>query len=294
VDDFEYSTGTIRARDGLHLFYRLWNCAADGARSIVLVHGLGEHSGRYVHVGRFFSEAGYRTIAFDLRGHGRSDGKAVFIKRYEELATDVESVVTHFGEHGLFLFGHSMGGQLVLWTARHSTMKLSGVIASAPWLGLAQAPPFCQVILARMLNRCTPGIRFSTNVDAGNLSHDQAHLDSLEDLDLLHKFITVRFYFEAIKAAARILDDPVINFPVLLAQGGDDRVTSRETVEAFFRKLQAPVKTLKTYPGLFHELHNETSRQEVMEYYLEWMNSVSPGSMSRNGSLAQEEGRHRS
>jgi alpha-beta hydrolase superfamily lysophospholipase len=294
VDDFEYSTGTIRAQDGLRLFYRLWNCAADGARSIVLVHGLGEHSGRYVHVGRFFAEAGYRTIAFDLRGHGRSDGKAVFIKRYEELATDVESVVSHFGERDLFLFGHSMGGQLVLWTARRSPLKLSGVIASAPWLGLAQAPPFWQVVLARMLNKCIPGTRFSTNVDAANLSHDQDHLDSLEDLDLLHKFITVRFYFEAIRAAARILDDPVINFPVLLTQGGDDRVTSRETVEAFFRKLQAPVKTLKIYPGFFHELHNETSRQEVMEYYLEWMNSVSPGSTNRNGSLAQEEGRHRS
>jgi alpha-beta hydrolase superfamily lysophospholipase len=294
VDDFEYATGTIRARDGLRLFYRLWNRAADGGRSIVLVHGLGEHSGRYVHVGRFFAAAGYRTIAFDLRGHGRSDGKAVFVKRYEELAADVQSVVTHLGEHDLFLFGHSMGGQLVLWTARHSTMKLSGVIVSAPWLGLAQAPPLWRVILARMLNRSIPGIRFSTNVDPGNLSHDQAHLDSLEDLDLLHQFITVRFYFESIKAAARILDDPVINFPVLLVQGGDDRVTSRETVEAFFRRLQAPVKTLKIYPGLFHELHNETSRQEVMEYFLEWMNSVSAGSTNRNESLAREEGRNRS
>jgi acylglycerol lipase len=294
VDDFEYATGTIRARDGLRLFYRLWNRAADGGRSIVLVHGLGEHSGRYVHVGRFFAEAGYRTIAFDLRGHGRSDGKAVFVKRYEELAADVQSVVTHFGEHDLFLFGHSMGGQLVLWTARRSTMKLSGVIVSAPWLGLAQAPPLWRVILARMLNWSIPRIRFSTNVDSANLSHDQAHLDSLEDLDLLHQFITVRFYFEAIKAAARILDDPVINFPVLLVQGGDDRVTSRETVEAFFKKLQAPTKTLKIYPGLFHELHNETSRQEVMEYFLEWMNSVSAGSTNRNGSLAREEGRHRS
>src|SRR6202048_3563892 len=127
----DYSTETVTAVDGLPLFCRRWDPASSAVASVVVVHGLGEHSGRYVHVGRFFSEAGYRTIAFDLRGHGRSDGKAVFIKRYEELASDVESVVTHFGEHDLFLFGHSMGGQLVLWTARHSTMKLSGVIASA-------------------------------------------------------------------------------------------------------------------------------------------------------------------
>jgi alpha-beta hydrolase superfamily lysophospholipase len=270
----KYTTGTIEAQDGLRLFYRIWNSNAECAKSLILVPGLGEHSGRYVHVGSYFSKAGYRTIAFDLRGHGRSGGKPVSVTRYEELAADVQSVVTHFGENGSFLFGHSLGGQLVLWAARHCRMNLSGVIASAPWLGLAKAPPRWQLFLARALNRIMPGARFSTNVDTANLSHDQAHLDSLEDLDLLHNFITVRFYFEAIRAAEEIIEDPVIDFPVLLVQGGDDRVTSRETAEAFFKRLQAPLKTLKIYPGLFHELHNETARFEVMEYLVEWMNCV--------------------
>jgi alpha-beta hydrolase superfamily lysophospholipase len=295
VDAAEYTTGTIKAHDGLRLFYRIWNSNADRRRSLILVHGLGEHSGRYVHVGDYFAKVGYRTIAFDLRGHGRSGGKPVFVKRYEELAADVQSVVTHFGENGSFLFGHSMGGQLILWAARHCRMNLSGVIASAPWLGLAQAPPLWQVFLGRALNRSMPGVRFLTNVDATNLSHDQAHLDSLEDLDLLHNFITVRFYFEAIRAALQIIEDPVINFPVLLVQGGDDRVISREAVEAFFKRLQAPVKTLKIYPGLFHELHNEIARLEVMEFFLDWMNSVCRLDPTiRSGSLAQEEGRNRS
>ena len=286
-----YTTETIETQDGLRLFCRIWNSNAGRGKTLILVHGLGEHSGRYVHVGSYFAKAGFRTVAFDLRGHGRSGGKPVCVKRYEELAADVQSVVTHFRENGSFLFGHSMGGQLVLWAARHCRMNLSGVIASAPWLGLAQARPLWQVFLARALNRITPGVRFSTNVDTANLSHDQAHLDSLEDLDLLHNYITVRFYFEAIRAAAQIIEDPVIDFPVLLVQGGDDRVTSRETVEAFFKRLQAPLKTLKIYPGLFHELHNETARLEVMEYLVEWMNSVLA---IRNGSLAQEEDRCRS
>jgi alpha-beta hydrolase superfamily lysophospholipase len=290
VDAAEYTTGTIEAYDGLRLFYRIWNSNDGRGKTLILVHGLGEHSGRYVHVGSYFAKAGFRTVAFDLRGHGRSGGKPVCVKRYEELAADVQSVVTHFRENGSFLFGHSMGGQLVLWAAQHCRMNLSGVIASAPWLGLAQAPPLWQVFLARALNRIMPGVRFSTNVDTANLSHDQAHLDSLEDLDLLHNFITVRFYFEAIRAAAQIIEDPVIDFPVLLVQGGDDRVTSRETVEAFFKRLQAPLKTLKIYPGLFHELHNETTRLGVMGYLEEWMNSIA----IRNGSLAQEEDRYRS
>jgi len=271
----EYTTGTIRVRDGIPLFYRIWNCDAVGGRNLFLVHGLGEHSGRYVHVGRYFAKAGYRSIAFDLRGHGRSGGKPVFVRRYEELADDVQSVVSHFGENASFLFGHSLGGQLVLWAARRRSMNLAGLIASAPWLGLAQAPPRWQIFLAGLLNKRLPGFRFPTNVDFANLSHDLAHLDSLEDLDLLHNFITVRFYFEAIGAAQQVMDDPGVNCPVLLVQGGDDRVTSRETVEAFYKRLRAPQKTLKIYPGLFHELHNETARLAVMDFFLEWMNTVS-------------------
>lgn len=276
MDAAEYTTGTIKGQDGVMLFCRIWNGDTVGGKDLFLVHGLGEHSGRYVHVGRYFAKAGYRTIAFDLRGHGRSGGKPVFINRYEELAADVRSVVDHFGGKASFLFGHSMGGQLVLWAAGHCRMNLAGVIASAPWLGLAQPPPPWQVILARMLNRSLPGFRFSTNVDRANLSHDQGHLDSLEDLDLLHEFITVRFYFEAMRAAEQIADKAAIDVPVLLVQGGDDRVISRDTVETFYKRLKAPLKTLKIYPDLFHELHNETERREVMDFFLGWMNSVAP------------------
>ena len=91
--------------------------------SVVIVHGLGEHSGRYVHVGRYFAEAGIRTIAFDLRGHGRSPGRPVFVNRYVELASDVDCVVKHFSGGPTFLFGHSLGGQLVLWTAQHFRLQ---------------------------------------------------------------------------------------------------------------------------------------------------------------------------
>src|SRR5215472_3073666 len=258
MDDAEYTTGTLRGPDGIPLFYRIWNGEAVSGRNLFLVHGLGEHSGRYVHVGRYFAKAGYRSIAFDLRGHGRSGGKPVFVQRYEQLADDVQCVVNHFGENASFLFGHSLGGQLVLWTARRRDMNLAGLIASAPWLGLAQPPPRWQIFLAGLLNRRLPGFRFPTNVDSANLSHDQAHLDSLEDLDLLHNFITVRFYFEAIGAAQQVMDDPAVDCPVLLVQGGADRDTARESEETVYKGLRAPKKRRKSYTGLFHEQQNET------------------------------------
>jgi alpha-beta hydrolase superfamily lysophospholipase len=270
----DFTTESVPGEDGRLLFCRRWDPAGDAVATIIVVHGIGEHSGRYIHVGRHFAEAGFRTIAFDLRGHGRSPGRRVFVERYAELASDVEAVVKHFSGDPAFLFGHSLGGQIVLWTAQHFQLKLAGLIVSAPWLSLVHAPPRWQLFVARKLNRLIPGFRFPTGIRTEALSRDQAHLDSLEDLNLLHKFTTVRLYFEAANAAMEILSTPLIEFPVLFAFGEVDEVTSRKAVEDYLTRLRAPSKTLKVYPGLGHELHNETERIQVLADYVEWMKSI--------------------
>jgi acylglycerol lipase len=278
------ATETVHAEDGLALFCRQWEPPTATVATVVIVHGIGEHSGRYVHVGKYFAEAGLRTISFDLRGHGRSPGRPVFMKRYAELATDVDSVLRHFGGGPTFLFGHSFGGQLALWTAQHFRLKLAGLILSSPWLALAFAPPRWQVFVARKINRMIPGLRFPTGINPERLSRDQAHLDSLEDLDLLHKFSTVRFYLEAANAALEIIGSPRVDFPVLFAYGEADEVTSCKVAEEYFTRLQAPSKMFKIYPALRHELHNEPEREQVLADYVEWMKSV-----IRTGSLGREE-----
>jgi acylglycerol lipase len=270
----DYSTGTITTVDGLSLFYRRWEPKTGVAANVLIVHGLGEHSGRYVHVGRCFAEAGFRTLAFDLRGHGHSGGKPVFIRHYEELASDVDCVVSHLVGNPAFLFGHSFGAQIVLWTVQHFQLELKGLISSSVWLALAQAPPRWQVIVAKKLNRRIPGLRFATGIDSEKLSHDQTHLDSLEDHDLLHRFVTIRMYLEAVRAATEILRARVIKFPILMVHGDEDEVTSREAAENFFNGLQAPSKTFKVYPGFRHELHNETDRTKVLADYVEWMRAI--------------------
>jgi alpha-beta hydrolase superfamily lysophospholipase len=276
-----YSTETVATADGL-IFCRKWE-PTNALAKVFLVHGIGEHSGRYVHVGRHFAEAGFRTVALDLRGHGRSPGRPVFVKHYAELASDIDSVVKHFSGGPAFLFGHSLGGQLVLWTAQHLPLELSGLIVSSPWLALAFAPPQWQVLVAKKVNRFFPGLRFSTGIRTERLSGDQAHLDSLEDLDLLHKFSTVRFYLEATNAALEIIETPAIDFPVLFAYGDADQVTSWQVAKDYFTRLRAPSKTFKTYPGFRHELHNETERRQVLADYVKWMESI-----IRTGSLERE------
>jgi acylglycerol lipase len=269
-----YSIGSVTTMDGLSLFYRNWEPPVHAVVSVIIVHGLGEHSGRYVHVGTYFAEAGFRTIAFDLRGHGRSSGRPVFVKRYVELASDVNCIIKNFSKGPVFLFGHSFGGQLVLWTAQHFRLNFEGIIASAPWLALAFTPPRWQLFAAQKLNRVTPGLRFSTGINSERLSHDQAHLDSLEDLSLVHKFVTIRVYFEAVSAASEVLGAPVIDFPVLFALGDADEVISSKVAENYFIRLRAPSKSLKIYPNFLHELHNETARNQVLADYVAWMKSI--------------------
>jgi acylglycerol lipase len=269
-----YSTETVTAVDGLPLFCRKWDPIPTAVASVVVVHGLGEHSGRYVHVGRFFAEAGIRTIAFDLRGHGRSSGRPMFVRRYVELASDIDWIVKHFSGGPVFLFGHSFGGQLVLWTAQHFRLQIAGLIVSAPWLALAHAPPRWKVFAAQRLNAVIPSLRFATGISSERLSRDQAHLDSLEDLNLLHKFVTVRTYLEAVNAAAEIMSAPEVDFPILFAIGDGDEVTSWKVAEDYFKRLRAPSKSSKIYPGLLHELHNESEREQVLRDYVEWMESI--------------------
>jgi alpha-beta hydrolase superfamily lysophospholipase len=280
----DFTGETVSAGDGVSLFCRVWEPSSAFVATLIMVHGLGEHSGRYVHVGKFFAEAGFRTIAFDQRGHGRSGGRPVFMKEYRVLGDDVGGIVNRFASGPTFLFGHSFGGQVVLWTAQHLELRVTGLVVSAPWLALARPPPRWQASLGKWLHPFFPGFRFRTGIRPEKLSHDQAHLDSLEDPDLVHQFVTVHAYAEAAKAATEILKEMRIDHPLFLAHGDADPVTSREVAEEYFYRLRAPSKTLKIYPGLLHELHNETARAEVLSDYLAWMKSIiQTGSPEREG-----------
>lgn len=271
MDAPAYTTGTRPNADGLRLFYRRWEPSVAPPALIVIIHGQGEHSGRYVHVGKFLADAGLLAVALDLRGHGKSQGQPGVIRHYSDLVADVIPFVRDRTIRRCFLFGHSLGGQLVLWIAQQKLVEVDGVVASAPWLRLAEPPAAWLVNFARIVNRCAPSYRFPTGIGDEKISQDQAHLDSLEDLDLLHHFITVRMYFEAEKAGASLLASPAIQVPILLTHGDEDRVTSLQATRDFFQRLKAPSKTLRIYPGFRHELHNETERARVLSDYVRWI-----------------------
>ncbi|MBV8812948.1 MAG: lysophospholipase [Verrucomicrobia bacterium] len=264
----------IRSRDGTKLFCRQWRIGSAARGSILLVPGLGEQSGRYLHVGDFFRQAGFEVIAIDLRGHGRSAGPRGYVERYGDFLDDARAAISLAKAHPLLVLGHSFGGQLALALASRKEPNIAGYITSAPWLGLTSPPAAWLVGLGALSNIFVPKHRFATGLESKAMSTDQAHLDSLADLDLDHCWITARAYFEITAEARRLLKHPSANAPVLIAHGDVDQVTSTEAARAFFKVLKAPAKELKIYQGYLHELHNEIGRERVLQDYLDWIEKV--------------------
>lgn len=265
-------TGTFKREVGGQLFFRQWTPHSRPEATIVIVHGLGEHSGRYVHVGDFFSRAGFSVFAFDLRGHGSSDGRPIVIKRYKDYLADLESVITHLHRpEPLILFGHSLGGQLLLAYAQSGNNPPTGYIVASPWLRLSRPPAIWLEGIARGLNALCPAWRFSTGIGPGDTSRDQVLLDSFPDLDKTHQFITVRTYFEVMEMGRELMAHPLANAPVLLTHGEVDFVTSIDATREYFEKLVAPSKAFISYPEARHELHNDLIRAAVLNDYLDWI-----------------------
>ncbi len=267
-DEPAHTTGKLAIGKGRAIFFRQWTPGPRGR--LLVVHGLGESSGRYTHVGDFFHRAGYEVMAVDLPGHGRSDGRRGDFGSYEVLAAGLDAVLAVQPLARTVVLAHSFGAQLALWSLPRSRHAPRGLIASAPWLELTKPAGAALRRFALAVRRFWPLFPFPTGISGQRVSADQAFLDALPDRELRIPFIRVQSYFEAERAAAEVMREARCPVPVLVAHGGQDDVTSLAATEAYFARLQAPAKTLKVYPGRRHELHNDLGRDAVLADYLEW------------------------
>lgn len=242
--------------------------------NVLLTHGMGEHSARYLHVAEFFAKHGYRLCTYDLRGHGRSQGKRGRIGSYDNFLDDLGAVFEYYNHDGLpiFLYGHSLGGQIVLnfILARHR--KIQGVILASPWLRLAFEPSRWKLFLAKIMINLWPSFTQHTGVKDINLSRDQIFLASMKSLDLTHRKISAHMFYEISKAAVRARQGAEqFTAPLLLIHGANDPVICVDTTCEFYKKVSSKDKTLKIYPDMLHETHNEINRSSVLSDIVKWL-----------------------
>ncbi len=266
------------AKDGLALFTREWHTNGSPRGVIVLVHGLGEHSGRYVRVAEALTNSGYAFMTFDLRGHGESEGQRGHVSSYELLMDDIEEIVTraqkNFQGLPLFLYGHSLGGNLVLNFVLRRSVKLSGVIVTSPWLRLAFEPSKMKVKLASIMNHICPAFSQQSGLETAALTHDEKIVKAYDSDPLVHSRISARLFLSVYAAGYWAIENASrFPHPLLLMHGSADSITSWEASAEFAKHVPKDC-TFKLWDNLYHEIHHEPEWKEVLRVIIEWINNL--------------------
>jgi alpha-beta hydrolase superfamily lysophospholipase len=270
------SEGNLRSVGDILLRYRTWDIANPRA-AIVIVPGLGEHSGRYERTAADLASYGFACYAFDLRGHGGSEGRRGHVRSFDVYLQDLDRFrreVDGFLAPGLprFLLGHSMGGLIALRYQQEYGGRFRGAVISSPWLATAMPIPRWQVTAAAALGRLAPALPMGNRIDAAALSHDREVVNAYRADPLVHDRITPRLFLEASRAMGLVLQraDRLRN-PLLFLIAAADRVVDAQRSLQFARQLPTQLTTVKLYPGMYHEVLNEVDRQVALRDLRDWM-----------------------
>lgn len=251
-----------------------------------MLHGFGDHSGRYQELAAWLAARGLAVYALDQRGHGRSPGRRGHVSRFAQFLSDVAALRRlAAAEHGgpQLLFGHSFGGAVALRYLETGPERLAGAVVSCPFLAVAMRVPGWKRAMARLLGEVLPALPVATGIDLAHLSTDPAVGQAARSDPLYHRVMTPRAWREIQAAQAAVLaDGSHIRVPLLLLLAGDDRIVSRPVAEAFARTLASDV-TVKTYDGFYHEIFNEPGRARVYRDVEPWLERVLAGAAPAGG-----------
>jgi alpha-beta hydrolase superfamily lysophospholipase len=243
---------------------------------IILVHGVGDHIERFREWAELFAGEKIGFAGVDLPGHGASDGRRGHIKSYgltDEMITILlnESKKT-FPGIPQFLYGHSMGGGIVLDYLIRKNPSIRGGIVTSPWLKLAFEPDRSKLMLAAIVGRLFPGLIQQSGLVVEHISHDTNVVEKYRKDPLIHDKISLGLFNSAFNAARKALENASdLKLPVLLLHGSDDLICSPEGSKEFASKTK--MAQLKVWDGGYHELHNELFKDKVFSYIISWINT---------------------
>ena len=245
---------------------------------VCLVHGGGEHTGRYEHVGKALNDAGYALFGFDLRGHGKTGGARGHIPSMEEALLDIQRFIgfqqQNFPDIPIFLYGHSLGAMLTLAYAIQHPDGLQGVITTGAFLRSPLWDQKAKVALAKALGSILPALTISTGLESSTISRDPAVVERYVNDPLVHGKSSLGLAMASLNgidlcfARAREFKPPL-----LMMHGTADKLVYASGSEEFAELAGETNKdvTLKLWDGLYHEIHNEPEQADVFKFMIGWL-----------------------
>lgn len=272
------TAGSMVGAGGSRLRTLSWTPGAEVVGRALLVHGLTEHAGRYGHVARALTNRGIAVLAFDLRGHGESEGPRGRLRSFDLLVEDVHrarEVATARlpGEGPPVLYGHSLGGLILLRYLQTYRPSTPGAVLSAPWLGTAVAIPWWKRKAVDLLLRWAPDMALSSGeVEATLLTRDPAMQRAYAEDPLVHHRLSPRFFREVESAQSRALEQGIdASIPTLVIVPCDDGLVDAERTVRWAESVQGGHVTVVRLEGVRHEPHNDVGREEVLETLGSWI-----------------------
>lgn len=278
---FEYTTEVHQSLD--HRFSIFFNIfrkkGVAPERALLLIHGQGEHGGRYQHFPHYLADEYDLIIAPDLRGHGRSEGIRGHVHRFDEYVDDAllawNWLKVQAPNATLDWFGHSMGGLVSLRAFLYNkNLNAAHLIISSPLLGLKVEVPAVKQFAARVLHKVWGSLALPTGLDATKVSRDQNVVDAYIKDRLNHDRASPSFFFSMQEAIQELTHADLridAKTKILFQVSGDDEIVSGPAAVEYFEKLNHADKKLIVYPGLYHEIYNELIKQNVFDDLLLWL-----------------------
>lgn len=286
IDPPTDTPSTFLGAGALELFARRWPPEGSPRAAVGIVHGFGDHSGRYAAAVEAMTRAGYAVHAFDLRGHGRSPGRRGHVGAWSDYRDDLTAFVGHVHAQEVaatpvFLYGHSLGAAIALECGLREPIAIDGLVASAPSLVPSGVRDARQEALAAVMSRVWPTLTLELQIELAALSRDARLVEATRVDPLYHRRITVRTAAVGLATFEWTLANAGRwRLPLLAFHGAADRIVDPAATIAFAdaaRAGGAPDVTRTLYLGGYHELHNDIDATTVMADVVAWVEAhISP------------------
>jgi lysophospholipase len=291
TDGVRHETGTFAAPDGLQLIWQSWTPDREPVAVLAVVHGYGEHGGRYGFLVDAVTARGLAVCTYDLRGHGRSPGRRGHVDRFADYLADTRAFLAHlrrrWPQEPLLLLGHSMGGLIAAAYVEQTASgpdgsgslgrqtdgdDLAGLILSSPFVGMRLPVSPLKAGAAKVLSRVAPTMRMANPLRNEQLSHDPEVVAAAAADPLNHRVTTTRWAAEVFDAQpAVIAAADRLQLPFLLMYAGDDPIADPRAAERLFDRVASSDKTRLCYDGFYHEIFNEVGRAVVFADLAAWV-----------------------